>query len=178
MTTLEHLRNLLEDNPAPEHEISIATGDESEFFVSNPPITNGVVKLDGLVQTLGVDYTIGLVSGVAIKIVFNSLPVAGTKVEIEYTRQTWTDAELLAYLGLATIDWAGSPVGIVYQAAILALDSTLTGAATALNFGAGDENADMASVFDRLTRLRAVLSGHLAAEARRPLLLAPSPPPV
>jgi hypothetical protein len=85
--------------------------------------------------------------------------------------QTYTDAALDFYLAEAGRDYA-EPRQVVYRAAVLALDSMLTGAATALNFGAGAENFDMASVFDRLTRLRAIAASETTA---RPGVYAPSP---
>lgn len=178
LSDLEHLRKLLDDDSASEHEIAIASGAESEFYVTNPPMTAGsaVVKVDEDVKVLGVDYTIG---ERADRVIFAAPPAEGSRVEIEYTRLTWPDSELEHYLTVAGLDWPAAP-GLIYKAAIYALDGLLMGASAVGGTGGGDEAPELAAVGDRLLRLRAALAGELVEQGRRPLTFEPVPdsPPV
>ena len=174
MDELAHLRKLLDDDPAFEQEVSTALGDELEFLVSNPPITAETVRVNGAAQSSPGDYDVVDVNGVPAKVVFVSPPPADARVEVSYTRQTWSDDELQSYLDLAAVDWA-EQAGKVYRAGIMAIDGLLTGAATALDFGPPQEGGvEMTSVFSRLITLRSTLAQALASEGARPFVLDPS----
>ncbi len=69
---------------------------------------------------------------------FDAPPAANANVTISYSRQTFTDAQLDHYLAEAGRGYS-EPRQVVYRAARLTCDALLTGAATALNFGAGSE---------------------------------------
>lgn len=148
LTDIQWLRKLVEDEPVEESEISTADGVESDFFVSNPPISVGTeaVKVNGAATTA---YTVVQQRAVS----FVSPPPANAQVLIRYTRQTFTDDELDHYLGIAGGEWT-SQAGRVYRAAVYAIDSLMAGAATALDFGAGAESFSMTSVWARLQQLR------------------------
>jgi hypothetical protein len=175
LSDLQRLRLLLEDMPAAEHELAIASGTDAEFFVSNPPVREDSeeVRVDGVVQQSPADYIMGPKRD---RIRFVTAPSEGAKVELLYARETFSDDELEAFLELAGADWAEGTIGHVYKAGVLALDSVLRGSATALDFsvGGGQAPGELTSVFDRLIRWRAVLSQQLAAESARPMLVEPS----
>jgi hypothetical protein len=83
---------------------------------------------------------------------------------------TWDDAELGHYLLQAAETWTADR-HIVYQAVVYAIDSIMMGAATALNFGAGQENFDMVSVWQRLQQWREMIVQWLETEAAQPALV-------
>lgn len=175
LSDLEHLRKLIEDEPAWEAETATAAASETEFFVSNPPVSEASeeVRVDGVVKATPADYVIG---DRLDRIIFAVPPGADAQVQVSYARQTFADEELDAFLELAGADWAPGTVGRIYRAGVLTLDALLTGAATALDFspGGGDAPEQLTTIFDRLVRWRAVLSQQLAAESARPFLITPT----
>jgi hypothetical protein len=159
MTSLQWLRKLLEDEPSTEMDIAYGDGEDREFVVSNPPATSEVVRLNGVPQALNTHYVMIVRNSQPIGIRFNAAPAQDARVDIEYTRQTWGDTELATYLTGAEQNWITGSVESVYAAACYAVDTLLMGAATALNFGAGEESYDMVSVWQRLVQLRTEIWG-------------------
>ena len=153
---LAWLRDLLEDNPTEEIEAVTGDGGTRSYTVSNPPMTADSLKVlvDGEQKTLGTDYTVPDAQTIS----FAQAPAAGTHVVFQYGRQLFSDAELTRYLTTAGEKYTDPPCNSsdihVYRAAIFAIDALLVGAATALRFGAGAEDFDMPSVFERLLSLR------------------------
>ncbi len=170
---LSWLRRLLEDVPVIERETSTADGTSTDFILRNPPVRAVLgVWVDGAQQTVGTAFS--LVDAEVVR--FTRPPTAASSVVMVYDRQTFDDAELVQYLDVAAVDWTRD-LGIVYAAGCLALDALLLGSATALRFGAGAEEANLPSVFDRLTTVRAQWGGVLAREAQRPAVFGePSEP--
>jgi hypothetical protein len=149
MSELTWLRRLVEDQARTEVEQAVASGQETRFYLSNPPVTgNVVVAVDGVTKTADADYFVED----ARLVRFALAPNAGSNITIQYDRQTFTDEELTEYLTAAALRFTG--VAQIYTAAIYAIDSLLVGAATALDFGAGAETYNMSSVFARLQSLR------------------------
>jgi hypothetical protein len=169
LTELQLLRLLLEDNPAPEAEVATSAANETEFMVSNPPIGTGseTVRVDGIEKASPADYD---VAASRDRIVFVTAPGVNKKIEVEYTRQTWPDEELDAYLVWAAADWDDNSVEKVRQAGVYAIDTLLVGAATGLNFQAGDISEDLVSVWQRLIQLRQEWSIWLEQRFDRPSL--------
>jgi len=173
MTELEHLRALLDDAPTFETDIATSVGGTTVYQVRNPPLTDSAeVRVDGVQLTRDASF---FITDGGKTITSHSPWPPGATITIRYTRQTFTDAELAGYLALASAEY-DTHVGRVVAAAVFALDTLLTGSASALNFGAGSETFDMVSVFDRLARLRAMLLQTLADERLRPRLFAPVEP--
>jgi hypothetical protein len=167
---LAWLRDLLEDDP--KQEIESVTGDGATrlFTLANPPTLPGTltVTLDGAEQEQGIDYTLPD----AQTVVFTDPPAAGAHVVLAYRRQTWGDDELGRYLAAAGSNW-DEQLPRVYAAASMALDSLMTGAAAALDFGAAGERFELSTVFDRLARWRALIAVTLSDEAARPKTFEP-----
>jgi hypothetical protein len=176
LTDLEWLRRILEDVLSEEAEAATADGESREFRVANPPIAAGTLTVfkNSVQLATPADY---LLLPDARTIRFATTPNVNDALLFKYANLTFDDAELLHYLAVAALDW-DSQTGRVYRAAVLALDSLLTGAATSLRFGAGSEERDLPSVFDRLAQWRAMLAQELAAQAARPALFDPGPPAV
>ena len=166
MTQRDWLRRLLEDEPSREFETAAADGATREFRLANGPPLEGslTVAVDGAATTA---YTQPEPDTVR----FIATPAADAQVTFRYSQQTFSDAELDHYLGEAERDWGTAGGAQVYRAAMYAVDALLAGGATAINFGSGNESFDMASVFDRLLRLRSSFAAALAGEASRPALL-------
>lgn len=167
LTDLEWLRKLIEDEQTTENESSAASGSETTFFVGNPPIIGvPVVGVNGVPKAEPADFT-----HTARYVAFTAAPAANSTVTIQYERQSFPDAELEHYVEQAKLDFSDQRL-YVYQAAIYAIDSMLLGASTALNFGAGAENYDMVSVWNRLTRLRDMYAKYISDAADRdPVLI-------
>ncbi len=169
MSELEHLRVLLEDVPRRKLETVVGDGISATFSVGAGPIlANVTAAIDGseAVPTWepgGDDLT------------FSPAPVAGAMVVFSYTRSTWSDAELAHFLALATEDH-DRPVERVYRAATLAVDTLLKGAASALSFGEGGDRFEVADIFDRMSRFRAMLATELARQEARPRIVEPTEP--
>jgi hypothetical protein len=169
LTQLEHLRKLLEDDPALQAEAVAGDGAARSFNVGNPPIIAGsvAVAVDGAALSSPAGFTV--VEDRTVRL--TTAPAATANVVISYSRQTFGDAELEHYLALAQTDWGLTGAAAVYRAGIYALDALLMGSAAALNF----ETFDMESVHNRMAGMRAVFAAGLAAEAARPALLTPLP---
>jgi len=170
VTDRQWLRQLLEDEPSTMLDSTAASGTDTDFYVGSPPITAGSVTV-AVNGSLITSFTI--VDAAVVR--FASPPAEGASVTIRYGRQTFADVDLDFYLSQARLDYSELRQ-IVYRAAVLALDSLLTGAATALPFGAGSETFDMVSVFDRLTKLRSIAASETTA--RPSVYVEPVLPPV
>lgn len=167
LTDLQWLRKLIEDELTTENESSAASGAETTFFVGNPPIIGTpTVGVNGVPKQNPADWT-----NTSRYVVFGTAPAANATVTIQYDRQSFTDDELNHYLTQAQLDFDDQRL-YVYQAAVYAIDSMLLGASTALNFGAGAENYDMVSVWNRLTKLREMYMTYISdAASNDPVLV-------
>jgi hypothetical protein len=159
MAELDWLRRLMEDAPAVEIESAVGDGVEKLYNVRNPPMTaaSEIVIVNGTTLATPAGY---VVTQELDGVVFATAPAAGHQVTIQYSRQTFSDAELSEYLTQAGAYHTSEP-NRVYQAAIFAIDSLMIGAATALNWGAGAENYDMVSVWQRLQQIRSLFQQRL-----------------
>jgi hypothetical protein len=152
---LSWLRTLIEDLPVIARDTAAADGATTAFFVKNAPMSASpapMVAINGVSKAEGVDYA---VTAERSGIVFPVAPVADAQVTVVYGRQTFDDAELQWYIGQAQTEWTLDR-HVVYRAAIYVIDSMLMGMATAMHFGAGAEDFDLPSVYQRLTQLRAL----------------------
>lgn len=164
-TVLDWLRRILEDVPRIESDSGAGDGVRTDFFVSNPPITNQLaVAIDGT-YVLDSTYTLIDVRGIR----FNTAPADGTTVRLEYTTSTWPDGELGYYIEQAQKDW-NEDRDVVYQAAYYAIDTLLVGLAASLEFGAGAEQFNLPGVFERLRTLQQMFLERLQAAEDRPSL--------
>jgi hypothetical protein len=143
------LRRMVNDIARTEAEMIIAPGGGNEFFVANPPIVETpLVALNNVSQTTPAQF-----SYTPYSVIFVTAPEVGSSVTIRYARTTFSDTVLEGYLQAAAYEYT-APQHLVYRAAIYVVDTLLAGAATALDFGSGQENFQMSSVFNRLTQLR------------------------
>ena len=155
LSTIAWLRRLISDVPAMHHDLAMGDGSTTAFYLAAGAATAGtvIVTVNDALQELGADYqlTPGLDG-----IVFDSPPPDEARVRIGYSNTEWDDDTLETFLAAAgqRYDVNVEMVLVIYQAAIYAIDTALIGLATALNFGAGAEQFDMASVFNRLLQLR------------------------
>jgi hypothetical protein len=147
---LTWIRALIDDRGNPEVEISNANGTQTEFFVAAPPISTATVTVNGAPLTPGTDYTIPPTND---EVILTTPPAINSQVVVRYVRQTFSDDELNGYLDSAGQDFVKDR-HIVYQAAIWAVDTLLSGTATAFDFGAGQESFQFSGVFSRLIQLR------------------------
>jgi hypothetical protein len=165
MTVLSWLRRLLEDVPRVKLDSAYADGERTDFYVTNPPAANTLVAVNGQLKALATDYDLIDDRGVR----FLVAPATDAQVVIQYERQTWPDDELDHYIEQALQEW-DLDRHVVYRAAIYAIDTLLIGLATGMNFGAGAEAFDIASVFARMQQLRALFLQQLAAAMDEPSL--------
>jgi hypothetical protein len=155
---LTWLRALLDDRAAPSVERVVASGAETEFFVSSPPIyTGGPVVVtattpDGRSSSV-LDPGDYAVTPFGDGIQFAQPPAADTQLVIRYVRLTWSDEELSGYLLAAAEEYVADQ-HIVYRAGIYALDTLLMGTATGFDFGVGADSFAFSSIFQRLLLLR------------------------
>lgn len=168
---LTWLRRLVSDVSLIKVDLITAPGGVTEFFASNPPILDPVtVTVDG-VPVDPSEYTVTDSS-----IVFDSAPAAQAQITFRYARTTFSDDELEGYLAVAAEQY-DDDLEIVYRAAILALDTVLVGAGTALDVGSGQETLALSSIFNRLTDLRTAWVAELTAQEARPRTFIPAEPP-
>ena len=166
---LAALRLLLEDLAKVEAEVLVTPGQTSEFFVSNPPIVSTpTVNLAGVPLSCPAEFGF---SDFSVTLV--TAPAAGQKLTIRYRRRTFPDAELERYVAQA-LEEHDRDVAVLYRAAIYALDSLLVGAASALDFGSGQETFQLSSIHTRLTQTRALWLAEVDAQAHRPRTFAPA----
>lgn len=146
-------RNLLDDVPSVEFETATAEATDVQFYVNKGPMLAAptpIVTVDGVAQTEGVQYEIPPERD---RFVFNSPPGADKNLTFRYSREMWGDAELAIYQTEAEKQYTETR-HIAYRTAIYGIDSVLVSAAKALNFGSGQEEFDMVSVWERLQALR------------------------
>lgn len=149
------LRKLLDDTGSLELEHMTASGQQTEFFVRAAPINTGgplAVQVAGQTMTQGADYTVGPESD---SIILTDAPPLGSSVTIRYTRQTWPDTELTMYLSQAATEYFADR-HIVYKAGVYAIDTLMSGAATAMDFGEGQQYFRFSGTFDALSTLRSI----------------------
>jgi hypothetical protein len=166
MTDMAWLRKLLDDEQSMQAEIVEGDAATQTFMVRNPPVPDSdatTVTVAGQPMARGSDFIVS--DGGRSITLLGTPPGNGVAVVIRYPSQLWTDDELETYLAEAalkvgvarTATATGPETGrqeYLYRAGVMAIDTLLSGTATGLNFGAGSETFDVASVFQRLMDLR------------------------
>ena len=148
------LRRLLDDMGSLEVERMTASGNQTEFFVRAAPINSAgqlAVQVAGQTMTQGTDYQLAPEGD---SIILTDTPPLGASVMVRYTRQTWADDELSLYLSQAALEYTADR-HIVYQAGIYAIDTLMSGTATAMDFGEGQQYFRFSGMLEALTSLRA-----------------------
>jgi hypothetical protein len=158
------LRRMCDDLAVTEADIIQAPGVSTEFFVTSPPIVQmPMVSLAGIPM-----FSPGDFSWTSYSIIFTVAPPAGQMITVRYSRTTFDDVELESYITAAQEEYIADR-HVVYKAAIYAIDTLLTGFASALDFGSGQESFSLSSVFTRLNLLRSTWETWLERNAENGL---------
>ena len=94
-TTLERVRRAISDKPTYRRESVTAQGGVTRYQLDHSPISDLVVSVDSVVQTLTTHYTVDEDNGV---IDFVTAPTANSTLLFTYYSLVWTDIEIQDYL--------------------------------------------------------------------------------
>lgn len=149
----EWLARILQATPSVGTQTLIGDGQSNVFFLRDAPASKPApsVAIGAETMTPGNGFTIDAAAPNALR--FAAAPADGAILRVQYFTTVWEEQELAGYIAQAEKQYS-EDLGVVYQAAIFAIDAVSLGMATALNFGAGQETYDLQSVYDRLMQLR------------------------
>jgi hypothetical protein len=151
---------LLENVPHLQRQAFTGDGATTTFILRSAPVLAlpMTVIVNGAPVVSGTGWTFN--ANAPRELTFAEPPGLGAAIQLQWFNTLWDQYELAYYQRQARLDYFDDR-GVVYQAALYALDVVLLGAATALNFGSGQENFDFQSVFTRLETLRTTWQTHL-----------------